>query len=118
MPLIIQLMDAHSPCHPILINANRIRAIFEESKGTRILFAHDCNIYVKESPEEVVQLIQEAVADSNKPRPSPMWQIPMWQIPMPSAGHSTSEEDMPLPDEGCVCGIHPHFDNDESDPLP
>lgn len=113
MPMIIKLMLAHSPRRPIFINANRIRAIFDDSDGTRILFAHDCNIYVKESPEKVVQLILEAVADSQKPRPSPMW-----HIPMPTAELPSSEEDMPLPDEGCVCGIRPHFDNDESDPLP
>ena len=115
MPLIIKLMEAHSPCRPIFINANRIRAIFEESRGTNIYFDIDSKFTVKESPEKVVQLIQEAVAafgSQESPTPSPS---SVWHFPMPISELSTSEADMPLPSEGCVCGIRPHF---ESDSLP
>ena len=103
MPLIIKLMDAFSPYSPIFINANHIQSIYDHPHGTRIMFAKDSHFTVKESPEKVVQLILESVAafSSQEPPPSSMWHIPI-----------------PRPSEGCVCGIRPHFDDDESDSLP
>ena len=113
MPLLIKVTGA-THHNDIFINASKIEFFkrIKPPKGdyTEISFgALDTSVCVSELPEEINNLIREAVAAfgfNESPIPSP---TSMWHIPMPSAELPSSEEDMPLPDEGCVCGIRPHF---------